>query len=297
VIKDNQRDMPGSNQDEPLAVLSRAELEECRRWSYAFASERKDHRYYEIVEDTIQREFDYRYFAIKGRGGEVGAVQPFFILDQDLLVGTSPKIAPIIDAVRRLWPGFMRVRTLMIGCAAGEGHLDGDDSLSQSSYAKILALAVREHAQKLKVSIIVLKEFPAKYRTSLNCFEKCGFTRVPSLPMTKLNIDYRNFDDYMSSALNSSTRSKLRKKFKIAAQSSPIEMIAVDDIAPFVSEIYPLYLQVYERSKLHFEKLTEEYFRRIGSQMGDKARFFCLAPEYENNRVCSVHGRWRSAVC
>jgi hypothetical protein len=60
----------------------------------------------------------------------------------------------------------------------------------------------------------------------------------------------------------------LRKKFKIAAQSSPIEMIAVDDIAPFVSEIYPLYLQVYERSKLHFEKLTEEYFRRIGSQMG-----------------------------
>jgi hypothetical protein len=215
--QDKQHHMPVHDQEGHLAVLSRVELEQCRRWPNAFASERKDHRYYEIVEDTIQREFDYRYFAIKSGGGEVGAIQPFFILDQDLLVGASPKFAPIIAAVRRLWSGFMRVRTLMIGCAAGEGHLDGDDSLSQSFHAKILALAVREHARKLKVSIIVLKEFPAKYRDSLRCFEQVGFTRVPSLPMTKLNIDYPSFDEYMNSALNSSTRSKLRKKFKIAA--------------------------------------------------------------------------------
>jgi hypothetical protein len=49
--------------------------------------------------------------------------------------------------------------------------------------------------------------------------------------MTKLNIDYRSFDEYMNSALNSSTRSKLRKKFKVAARSSPIEMTVVGDIA------------------------------------------------------------------
>jgi hypothetical protein len=266
--------MPVHDQEGHVAVLSRVEVEQCRRWPNAFASERKDHRYYEIVEDTIQCEFDYRYFAIKSGGGEVGAIQPFFILNQDLLLGASPNIAPIIAAVRRLWPGFMRVRALMIGCAAGEGHLDGDDSLSQSSHAKTLALAVCEHARRLKVSIIVLKEFPAKYRDCLGCFQQCGFTRVPSLPMTKLNIDYRSFDEYMDTALNSSTRAKLRKKFKIAARYSPIRMATVGDIAPLISEIDPLYLQVYERSKLHFEKLTEEYFRRIGGQMGDKARFF-----------------------
>ena len=92
--------------------------------------------------------------------------------------------------------------------------------------------------------------------------------------MTKLNIDYPSFDEYMKRALNSSTRSKLRKKFNIAAQYPPIEMTIVDDVVPLIGEIYPLYLQVYERSKLHFEKLTEDYFCRIGSQMSDKARFF-----------------------
>jgi len=257
-----------------VVVLSRDELKHCQRWARSFASERKDYRYYEIVEDTIQHDFDYRYFAIMGAGGEFRAIQPFFILDLDLLVGTSPKIGSFVDAVRRVWPGFMRMRTLMIGCAAGEGHLDGDDSLSQLFHARVLSSTVAEHARKLKANIIVLKEFPAKYRESLKCFEQCGFTRVPSLPMTKLNIDYPSFDEYMKRALNSSTRSKLRKKFNIAAQYTPIEMTIVDDVVPLIGEIYPLYLQVYERSKLHFEKLTEDYFRRIGSQMSDKARFF-----------------------
>jgi hypothetical protein len=273
-VTDTRRGVPEHDQDGHLAVLSRVELKHCRRWSYAFASERKDHRYYEIVEDTIQREFEFRYFAITDDDGEVRAIQPFFILDQDLLAGTSRKVRPFIEAVRRAWPGFMRVRTLMIGCAAGEGHLDGDDSPSQSSHAKILASTVAEHARKLGASIIVLKEFPARYRTALSCFERYGFTRVPSLPMTKLNIDYPNFDEYMKRALNSATRTKLRRKFRIAAQARPIDMTVVDDVTPLIGEIYPLYLQVYERSALHFEKLTEEYFCRIGRQMSDKARFF-----------------------
>jgi len=66
--------------------MSRAELVHCRHWQSAFAGQRKDHRFYELVEDTIRQGFDYRYFVIKDRDGEVQAVQPFFILNQDLLV-------------------------------------------------------------------------------------------------------------------------------------------------------------------------------------------------------------------
>ena len=51
-------------------------------------------------------------------------------------------------------------------------------------------------------------------------------------------------------------------------------MSVVDDITPLVNEIHPLYLQVYERSKLHFEKLSKEYFCKLGRVMPDKVRFF-----------------------
>jgi predicted N-acyltransferase len=46
------------------------------------------------------------------------------------------------------------------------------------------------------------------------------------------------------------------------------------DVSEIIDEIYPLYLQVYARSKLHFEKLTPEYFCRLGREMSERTRFF-----------------------
>lgn len=265
-----------------VETIRRDELTCCSHWPHAFASERKDYRYYEIVEDTIFQGFDYRYFAIKDPSGEVCAVQPFFILDQDLLVGAVAKIGKLIEFIRTIWPRFMRLRVLMVGCAAGEGHLDDPNVMPAWLQSQLLASAIVKEARAMNVSLIVLKEFPAKYRDILQCFLRRGFTRVPSLPMTKLNIDYSSFAEYMNKALNSATRTKLRKKFRAAAQAAPIEMSVVEDITPIVDEIYPLYLQVYERSKLHFEKLSREYFCRLGRLMPDKVRFFVWR---QNERV------------
>src|SRR5476651_1230361 len=129
-----------------LEVVARDDLAKFPHWQRAFAGERKDHRYYELIEDTLHPEFDYRYFILRDASGEVRAVEPFFMLDQDLLVGISGRLA--------------------------------------------------------------------------------------------------------------------------------LEMSVVNDVTPFIHEIYPLYLQAYERSKLHFEKLTEQYFRELGRRMRDKVRFF-----------------------
>jgi hypothetical protein len=279
--------VPGS-----VETIRRDELACCRHWSHAFEHERKDYRYYEIVEDTILQGFDYCYFAIKDLNGDVCAVQPFFILDQDLLAGATRRIGSLIKAIRSIWPRFMRLRVLMVGCAAGEGHLDNAGAMPPDCQSQLLASAIVPEASKLKVSLIVLKEFPAKYRSTLQCFLRHGFARVPSLPMTKLNIDYASFVDYMNKALNSATRTKLRRKFRATAQAAPIDLCVVRDITPTVGEIYPLYLQVYERSKLHFEKLSKEYFCKLGRMMPDKVRFFVWR---QNGRIvaftlCMIDG-------
>ena len=134
----------GTGDDRPsrhngsVAVMSRAELAHCRHWRNAFAEGRKDHRFYELVEDTIRQGFDYRYFAIKDRDGDVQAVQPFFILDQDLLAGVDSAMRGIVRSVRRAWPRFLRLRTMMVGCAVGEACLDGPEC-SHASNALLLA--------------------------------------------------------------------------------------------------------------------------------------------------------------
>jgi predicted N-acyltransferase len=162
---------------------------------------------------------------------------------------------------------------LMVGCAAGEGHLDGDQQ-SHGANAEILAASITRLAQVLNAPLIVLKEFPARYRGSLQCLVHHGFTRMPSMPSTRLNIDYANFDDYMNKALGKEMRRNLRRKFKATQEASAIEMTVVDDVTSIVGDIYPLYLQVYGRSKLQFEKLTEDYFCSLGRVMPEKARFF-----------------------
>jgi Peptidogalycan biosysnthesis/recognition len=256
-----------------VEVMSRAEVMGCARWASAFAGKHKDHRYYELVEETIQPDFVFRYFAIKDEDGSVRAVQPFFIIDQDLLLGTNTRLGGVIGFIRRLWPRFMKMRTLMVGCAAGEGHLDGTEQSHRAS-VEILAASITGLARKMNAPLIVLKEFSAQYRDALQCLVHHGFARVPSMPNTRLNIDYANFDDYMNKALGQEMRRNLRRKFRAAEKASVIEMTVVNDVTSIVKDIYPLYLKVYERSKLKFEKLTECYFCGLGRLMPDKARFF-----------------------
>jgi hypothetical protein len=257
-----------------VELYTRSDLSRCLRWPHAFATQRKDHRYYELLEDTIHPEFNYGYFAIRDSSNNICAVQPFFILDQDLLVGVSPRWGTLADRLRSVFPRFMRLRTLMVGCVAGEGHLDAADEKICCSLARTLAAGVAKHARNLRASLIVLKEFPARYRTPLSAFLELGFTRLPSLPMTRVSIDYLSFDDYMMRALNSATRTKLRRKFRAAERASKIEMSIIRDATPIIGDIYPLYMGVYNRSKLHFERLTQAYFCNLGRLMPDKVRFF-----------------------
>jgi len=243
-------------------IATRADLDTFSQWHAAFLGERKDWRYYEIVNDTLH-DFDYRYLALNG------AIQPFFILDQDLTAGAGRALQSLVSAVRKLWPRFLKMRTLMIGCAAGEGHL-ADESIVEE-----LASALPHIAKKLRAPLIVMKEFPARYRPALETLRRRGFTRVPSMPMTRLNIMYDNFDDFLAQKLSKPTRKSLRRKLRAADRADPpIELQVVTDVSPFIDEIYPLYLAVYERSPLHFEKLTKEFLCTLGMRMPDKVRFF-----------------------
>jgi hypothetical protein len=257
-----------------ISVVSRADLSGCAPWTSTFIDQRKDYRYYEILDDTLWDQFEYRYFAIVDSKGQVRAIQPFFLVDQDILEGLGAERIYWISLIRRVYPRFLKLRALMVGCSAGEAHLAATETLPVDTVAETLSNGIVKQARSLNAQLIVLKEFPSRYRKVLHRFVQCGFARAPSMPMTMLDIGYDSFDTYMVKALKSSTRRKLRKKLEATAGVSNIRMSVTDDAASFVDEIYPLYLQVFERSKMQFEKLTKDFFRQLGQRMSDKVRFF-----------------------
>jgi hypothetical protein len=257
-----------------ISVVSRAELPGCAPWTSTFTDQRKDYRYYEILDDTLRGNFEYRYFVIVDNNGHVRAIQPFFLVDQDILEGLGAERTYWISLVRRFYPRFLKLRALMVGCSAGEAHLAATETLPVGIVAEILSNGIVKQARSLNAQLVVLKEFPSRYRKVLHCFVQRGFARAPSMPMTMLDIGYDSFDAYMVKALKSSSRKKLRKKLEATAGVTNIRMSVTDEAASFVDEIYPLYLQVFERSRMQFEKLTKDFFRQLGQRMSDKVRFF-----------------------
>jgi hypothetical protein len=285
-IDEAVRTSPGN-----VRVATRSEIANLSRWRSAFAGERKDRRYYELVEDTLKEGFSFGYLVVED-GADARAIQPYFIVDQDLTTGAEGSIKRIVGAVRRLWPRFLRARTLMVGCAAGEGHLDGDGA-SQFEIGKALARSLNRVGREMKCAMVVLKEFPVKYRAALSVLPEAGFARIPSMPMTTLGIDHKDFDAYMAANLSAATRGKVRRKLRDAERARPaISMSVVRDATPFVEEIHPLYVDVFERSSMQFEKLTKEFLCEIGTRMPDKVRYFLWR---QDNRIiafglCTVQG-------
>ncbi len=254
-------------------VAPLAELQDCPAWREAFRDQCKDHRFYELVGTTLTDTFDYFFLILEDNERQVRAIQPLFFVRQNLTEGVAGPVRNVVDRIRRKFPRFLTLKTLMVGCSAGEGHLGTCRPEDAEWVAKALHSCLKTFARESRAPLVVLKDFSARYREPLRNFSSNGYTRVASMPMTRLSLQHRDFEEYVAS-LGKATRKNLRRKFRQTAKSAPIEFEVLTDITPVVDEIYPLYLQVHERSKLRFERLTPEYFCRLGREMPERTRFF-----------------------
>jgi predicted N-acyltransferase len=255
-------------------VVTLAELKNCDAWKRAFQNKCQDHRYYEIVEETLlKNDFEHHYLKLEDDSGHVRGIQPVFFVRQNLVEGVPGKVRSVVDGIRKIFPRFLTMRVLMVGCAAGTGDLGARDEEDQAWIANALRTSLRTYARQNKASLVVLKDFPATYRPPLETLRSNDYARIPSMPMTRLPLSYENWDEYFRS-LSKATRKDLRRKFRKADNAPKIEMEVVSEIASFIDEIYPLYLAVHERSPLKFETLTRDYFLAVADRMPGRARFF-----------------------
>ena len=256
-----------------VKLVSPRDLDRCDAWKRAFDTRCKDHRYYEIIEKTLQSGFEHYYLLLEDHSGSIRAVQPVFFVRQNLVEGIPGKFRSIVDFVRKRFPRFLTMRVLMVGCAGGEGHLGACSPEDEQWVAETLHESLHTIAKQKKASLVVLKDFPSRYREKLSSFSSNGYARVPSMPLTELALNYADFDEFLGT-LGKATRKNLRRKFRKTERAPKIELEVLTDITPYVDEIYPLYLQVHERSPLKFETLTKDYFRSLGREMPERARFF-----------------------
>ncbi len=261
-------------------VVSKIPLEDSAVWEHGLKDAANDHRYYNVTHEALQDQFSNYYLLLKDSADSTLAVQPFFVVDQDVLLGMPAFFTQIMERVRGRFPSLLKLRTLMVGCSAGEGQLvQASGGVASSWVARTLAEVLPRVARELKAELIVFKDFPKAERTKLGELNQFGFKRISSMPATKLELNYTSFDHYLETALSAKMRKDLRRKFRKAATGPAITMEVVHDITPFIDEAFPLYEQVVRKSKLKFEVLTKAYFMALGQKMGDKAIFMVWRQE------------------
>ena len=270
-----------------------AELRDDAGWRAAFRHLVKDARYYDIVGATL--DFSCHGLLIEDCAGTVRGAQPFFFADQDF-VATAPAWLRIpVRMVRKVFPRFLRMKMLMVGCAAGAGHLGGAGTAERWGLP-LLQEAMLKVARANGATLVVWKDFLADYREPLdplhNRDQAAGvYMRIPSMPATRLELGYADWDDYMARKLSHSMRKNLRRKFRVLAKAAPLEMTVTSELGASLDEALALYSQTFSRSPLQFEKLTRGFLLRLGAEMPERVRFFLWR---QNGRLvafslCLVH--------
>jgi hypothetical protein len=236
----------------------------------AFAGQCKDLRYYELVEETLPGQFDFAYLGLENAATGAVVVQPLFYVNQDLLAGLPARAHAWVEMVRRRWPRLLVMRMLMVGCASGEGHLDS----AVPWVAEALHEALDLFTPECDASIILLKDFPARYRETLAPFSSNGYQRVPSMPGARLKLDFVSFEEFLQHRLSKVFRKNLRRKFRVLDGAPAVSMEVLSDVSHLGEELHALYMQTHLRSRMRFERLTAEYFVEAGRRMPDRVRFF-----------------------
>jgi len=256
-------------------VVNRVPEADAETWVAGLQHQANDHRYYDLTHDTLGHQFEHYYLLLQDHSGRTRAIQPFLIVNQDIIEGMPQAVRRAVDKIRRRFPSALVMRMLMVGCSAGEGHLVRDQSTGGVEWvAKALSEALHPVARGFQAAMIVLKDFPKTYRKALRPMRRSGYVRVPSMPGSRLDLNFKNFEDYLQTRLSHKTRKNLRSKYRKAAAGSLVEMEVVSDIAPHIDELFPLYQQVLGKARYKFERLTKSFFVHISSRMGERAIFF-----------------------
>ena len=250
----------------PVEVVSSVNQLPADLRARAFAGQAKDLRYYDIAARALAGQFDHRYLVLHNRSGGETAVQPVFFADQDILEGIPDRLRTPLVWPRGRFPRWLKMRMLVAGCSAGDGALDNSSPWAVGALREALEI----YARRTRAAMVLLKDFPPEFRGALQPFASGAYRRVPSMPGCELDLDFGTFEEFMQKRLGR----KLRYKYIKLNKQPPIEWETMVDVTPIAGEIYALYKQTHDRSKMRFEHLTPEFFALIGREMPDTARFF-----------------------
>ena len=205
-----------------------------------------------------------RYVTVE-RNGELVAVAVTASLPIDLLTLAAPNLKNFATKIRR---GPLRNFLLLQSVACGpivtncRPNLYVSPALTGDARAEVCAALIAAIDALPGGGLRVFFEHCLESADDLqDAFSQNGYVRALSLPGTRLEIRWPDFDAY-TKAMRKFYRRAVRHDEKAGAD---LEFSIERDFADLAPEIHRLYLNVLTKASTGFEALSEAFFREMGA--------------------------------
>jgi hypothetical protein len=212
------------------------------------------------------------YYMLVYDGKSLAAIAPCFTVDYSLDTSVSGPLRRVIDRIKRYRPGIFSVKVFACGFPMGESNI----GMSAGAGAVIDAVVSKMErlARRVRAPLVVFKDFGGSYDGILGGLRRKGFSRYNSLPITKMDVRFPDFEAYLM-ALNRKSRYDLRRKFKKVDGRVKIGMEVVSQPdEDMYRDIYRLYNSVVDKHDFKFEVIPVDFFKNLAANMPDNARYF-----------------------
>ena len=197
---------------------------------------------------------------------------PLFEAPFDLLTTADDALRRRVTALPlyRRWGRWLRWRTRFAGCTVTEYAPLPAATAPAALAAELKHTYGREHA------LLIVKDLAddsplldatanAHARAFAQALETLGFVLLEGMPLAWVPIDFASADDYLG-RLSSNRRKDIRRKLRVRDQlqieALPTGAGCFCDAAT-LSAFYALYRNVHAQSEIHFDVLSESFFRAV----------------------------------
>lgn len=215
---------------------------------------------------------------------------------------TTTLDAPVRSAIARfpLLCRLLRLPALFVGSTVSEYSL-----LPRKTDFQSIAKNLISDMRKNGISLIIVKDIAASSaildrdanQLARHCLEKLielDFISVEGQALAYVPIDFGSEDEYLK-RFSRSRRKDLRRKLKTRDGLEIKEVRTGDAIffdEQFLNQFYELYLNVYDQSEIHFDRLSMPFFKQVlqDGNSGGVCFLYLQADRMIGWNLCYVYG-------
>jgi uncharacterized protein len=197
---------------------------------------------------------------------------PAFSADFDLFTTLEPEVRRRVNALPLAcwWRRFTVPKTCFIGTTVSEYALFPRDTTPEELVRGVMSRLAPDYpfviVKDIPTEATLIGEAALSYSRRLaHVCREAGFVLVQGQALAFVPMDFRSTDEYIS-RLSHARRKNVRRKLR-GRGSLQVEAIPTGDARfadeKFLATLYALYRNVYAQSEIHFDLLTEPFFRAV----------------------------------